>query len=72
MSQIGPLSIGITFVTTWGVMLMYLLPCSLPIHPSDINWLNSTHAAGQIFILNHDNSPKKNIPAYKQFMALAG
>ena len=31
MLQIGPLTIGNTVVTTWGVMLMFLLPCSLPI-----------------------------------------
>ena len=31
MLQIGKLTIGNTFVTTWGVMLMFLLPCSLPI-----------------------------------------
>jgi hypothetical protein len=31
MLQIGQLIIGNTIVTTWGVMLMFLLPCSLPI-----------------------------------------
>jgi hypothetical protein len=27
MLQIGPLTIGNTVVTAWGVMLMFLLPC---------------------------------------------
>ncbi|MFA6162647.1 MAG: hypothetical protein WC685_04365 [Methylobacter sp.] len=40
--QIGSLTIGNTVVTTWGVMLMFLLTCSLSIPPSDIYWLSST------------------------------
>ena len=31
MLQIGPLTIGNTVVTAWSVMLMFLLPCPLPI-----------------------------------------
>jgi len=43
MLQIGLLTIGnIVVVTTWSVMLMFLLPCSLSIPPADIDWLNST------------------------------
>ena len=43
MLQIGPLTIGNTVVSTSGMMLMFMQPCSLPITPSVIGWLNSTH-----------------------------
>jgi len=49
MSQMGPLTIGNTFVTAWGVMLMFLLPCSLPISPSDIDWPHSTLSCRPLF-----------------------
>jgi len=42
MLQIGPLTIGNTVVSTSGMMLMFMQPCSLPITPSVIGWLNST------------------------------
>jgi hypothetical protein len=44
MLQIGPLTIGNTVVSTSGMMLMFMQPCSLPITPSVIGWLNSTHS----------------------------
>ena len=52
MDQIGPQTIGNAIVTTWGVMSMFILPCLLPIPPSDIDWLNS---------------PQKNIQNYQNY-----